>query len=200
MGNLSKQQKIVDFWFGELFADGLAEKKISKRWYKNDPNFDKLMRENFENDIEMAKKGKYGKWKETTLGSLTLILLCDQFTRNIYRDTEKMFSCDEIARVVAQEAIEKGFDRELPMAQRQFIYMPFMHAESNELQEKSVELFQRLRVEVVEHVKEYVPVKYAKAHQWIIRKFGRFPQRNKILGRTSTSDEIEFLKGPNSNF
>jgi len=200
MGDLSKQQKIVDFWFGELFTDGLAKKKMSERWYKKDSDFDKLVRENFEKDIEMTKRGKYDGWKETPLGSLALILLSDQFTRNIYRDTEKMFSCDQIAQAVAKEAIEKGFDGELSVAQRQSIYMPFMHAESKELQEKSVGLFQKLQAEVVDHVKKYVPVKYAKVHQEIIKKFGRFPHRNKILGRTSTSDEIEFLKGPNSGF
>ena len=200
MGDRTKQQKIVDFWFGELFADGLVKKKISERWYKKDPDFDKLVRENFEKDLEMAKRGEYEKWKETPLGSLALILLCDQFTRNVYRDTKEMFSCDQIAQTVAKEAIEKRFDRELPITQRQFIYMPFMHAESKELQEKSVGLFQKLQVEVVDHVKEYISVKYANEHQKIINKFGRFPHRNKILGRTSTTDEIEFLKGPVSGF
>ena len=200
MVDLRKQQKIVDFWFGELFTDGLAKKKISDRWFKKDSSFDKLVSENFEKDVEMAKRGEYDEWKETSLGSLALILLCDQFTRNIYRDTKEMFSCDKIAQMVAQEVIEKGFDRELPIAKRQFIYMPFMHTENKELQRKSVELFQRLQVEVVDHIKEYVSVKYAKAHQEIILKFSRFPNRNETLGRISTSDETEFLKGPDSSF
>jgi len=148
MENMGKQRQITDFWFGELFADGLAKREISKRWYITNPDFDRQISVNFKEDIEEAKVGKYDDYKKTPEGSLALILLFDQFTRNVYRGTKQMFSCDVIAQEISRKATEKGFDRELHIAKRQFIYMPLMHAENLELQEKCVGLFRRLRIEV----------------------------------------------------
>lgn len=195
-----KQQEIIDFWFGELFADGLAQSNARNKWFSVTADYDREITKKFERDLKKAGRGEYDAWRETPEGSLALILLLDQFARNIYRDLEDMYKYGKAAEEIAAHAIEKGFDRVLPISKRQFVYMPFMHAENVALQNQSVKLFEELYGEVVEHIKEYIFLDYARKYQIIIEQFGRFPHRNEILGRESTLDEITFLQKPGSSF
>jgi len=197
---MEKQQEILDFWFGELFSDGTAQEGKRGRWYKKDREFDALVKEKFGEDVEKARVGKYDKWRETPEGALALILLLDQFARNIYRDTKERYAGDKKAQNIALDAVENGFDGEFLLAKRQFMYMPLMHAENRKLQKQSVLLFRALTEEVAERLKKRVALHYAKKHADIIEQFGRFPYRNKILGRDSTPEEIIFLQQSDSNF
>ncbi|MBF8302770.1 MAG: hypothetical protein HW396_1051, partial [Candidatus Dadabacteria bacterium] len=154
--------------------------------------------------LELAVGGKLKSWENTPRGTLALIILLDQFSRNIYRGTAKAFSQDSLALYVCLRGIEKGFDKRLHPVERLFLYMPLEHSEDLEMQKKSVEYFSMLEKlfpappSLASMVSEFK--KYAGMHYVIIERFGRFPHRNEILGRKSTPEEIEFLKQPGSSF
>lgn len=135
--------------------------------------------------IEAAQEGDLDGWAETPHGSLALIILLDQFTRNVYREDPRSFAADAKAVAIATSAVDKGFDKAFPMDGRAFFYLPFEHAEDMELQQKSVDLFRRLNDDSY-----YM---YALAHMDVIRRFGRFPHRNKILWRETTPEEQAYL-------
>lgn len=197
-----KMTEILDFWFGKLDADGEASEEQSKLWWAKDKKIDQKIKKLFANDIQQAIAGKYDSWKETPKGGLALILLLDQFPRNVFRDTPEAFAHDKQALRVASHMLDKDFDMQLSFTQRHFVYMPFMHAESKSMQNCSLILFQQLADEVPEKLrKKYQGVlKFAEQHQTIVEKFGRYPHRNKILGRTSTKEETAFLQQPGSSF
>jgi len=199
---MQKQQEILDFWFGELFADGICQKEKKDKWWKKNQEFDELIKNKFGDEVIKAIEGEYTDWENTPEDMLALIILLDQFTRNIYRGKKEMYAGDKRAQELAFKAIAQGFDRELSLAKRQFIYMPLMHAEDKDTQKQCVRLFRSLKDEVVEHLKETVTFNlgYAERHLAIIQQFGRFPHRNKILGRNSTPEEIIFLQQPDSSF
>lgn len=131
------------------------------------------------------------RWQEHPQSALALVIVLDQFSRNMFRDSPAMYETDKKALSVAKSAVERGFDTELPAFQRWFLYMPFMHSEDPEDQRRSVELFQKLGGEVETNLK------YAIGHRDTVERFGRFPHRNEILGRKSTSEEKEFLEDQN---
>ena len=135
--------------------------------------------------------GELGRWRETPLAALALILVLDQFPRNMFRGTARAFSSDPPALAAARKMTEKGFDRLLTPAERTFAYLPFQHAEDLAAQRRALELCGALDAGVFG---------YAKRHYEIIARFGRFPHRNSILGRESTAEELEFLRGPGSSF
>lgn len=176
-------QDVIDFWFTELEPN---------QWWNKNNELDSMIKNRFGSLLNNAKAGELFQWRDTALGSLAEIIILDQFSRNIYRDKPESFICDPIALVLAQSAISKGFDNELPEAQRAFLYMPFMHSESNIIHVEAVKLFEALGN------KNNVDFEYR--HKDIIDRFGRYPHRNEILGRQSTTDEVEFLKQPNSGF
>jgi uncharacterized protein (DUF924 family) len=180
---------ILDFWFG----DGT---RARDEWFRKDPAFDAAIRERFGSAVEAALGGAFAAWTSEPRGALALVLLLDQFTRNIFRGTARMFAGDARALTVAESAVTAGFDRMLGPHERSFFYLPFEHAESPAAQERSLALFTRLADE--SGLRSLL--EWAEKHAVVIRRFGRYPHRNEILGRASTAEEIAFLAGPGSRF
>ena len=186
--------EVLDFWFGREGEPGYGEFRTA--WFEKNPAFDEEVRDRFLGAHEDAAAGLYDGWLEEARGALALAILLDQFPRNMFRGDPRTYATDEKAREVARYALERALDRELPPFQRQFLYMPFMHSEDLEDQRRSVELFRALADEPgATDVTEY-----AVGHMEIVRRFGRFPHRNEVLGRATTPEEAEFLKGPGSSF
>ncbi|MBW2732273.1 MAG: DUF924 domain-containing protein [Deltaproteobacteria bacterium] len=199
---MTSPSRVIDFFFGGLDNDGMPLEDKSALWWKKDAATDALVRERFGADVNQALAGERGDWVETSEQRLALILLLDQFTRTIFRDTKKAFSGDECARRVALSGLSRGHDKELPRIQRVFFYMPLEHAEDAELQARSVELFSALCEDTPPHLRKPFEgyVDFAVAHKRIVERFARFPHRNAVLGRQSTDEELEFLKQPGSAF
>jgi uncharacterized protein (DUF924 family) len=161
-----------------------------ERWWKRDAAFDDYLRATYGGDVEAAIRGELDDWASTPGGALALVVVLDQFTRNIYRGTRRMYAGDEKAVAICLAAIERGVDASFSDDDRQFLYMPLMHSEDRALQERSLEKFRELGQ----------GVEYAEHHAAIVFRFGRFPHRNAVLGRDSTPEEVEFLKQPGSSF
>ena len=187
---------VLDFWFLPPGAPGHGTYR--PEWFRKDPAFDAAIRGRFRNDVEAALAGERDDWNAGGEGCLALILLLDQFTRNIFRDTPRAFAGDARALALAEDAIAAGRDTALPPLCRWFLYLPFMHAESLPIQERSVALFRSLNEAGGAAFES--PLDYAVRHRDVIARFGRFPHRNVILGRASTPAESEFLKLPGSSF
>ena len=196
--------RILDFWFGSLIENEVLSEVYRKRWWMKDSENDRKIKNRFGDSFELAKKGGLNHWKANSDGTLALIILLDQFSRNIFRDTAEAFSQDQEAIEVCINGIKKGFDNELHPIQRIFYYMPLMHSEDMGMQEKSIECFSNLAKQFTtpEAISKMVSGSsdYALKHYVIIKRFGRYPHRNKILGRESTQEEIEFLSQPGSSF
>lgn len=195
-------QNILLFWFGNISANGEVEPDIYQRWWQKDANFDEAIRMNFEEHLQCAIKGEYDHWAEHPKGRLALIVLLDQFSRNIYRNTPAAFAQDSYALKIALEGIEKEHDQTLFPIERVFMYLPLEHQEDKAIQQQSVALFENLYNEVeLKHRALFANfLEYAKAHQRIIDRFSRFPHRNDTLGRPSTQKELTFLNEPGSSF
>ena len=187
------QDSILDFWFGR---PGSARHGVERiEWFRKVPAFDAEIRRRFGAAVEAALAGGYADWT-TPRALLAHVLLLDQFTRNAFRDTPRAFAGDPLALSIATGAVARGDDGELTPVERWFLYLPFTHAEDLGAQERSVELFARLRDETG----LADPLKWAERHAAVIRLFGRFPHRNAILGRDSTAEEAAFLSAPGSRF
>lgn len=172
---------ILDFWFAEdVVARGL--------WFNSNADFDRAIRTAFAADHEKAREGLYDDWQASADGALALIIALDQFPRNLFRKSPLAFASDHKAQAVAARAVDHGFDRQVAVARRFFFYMPFEHAESLPLQERSVQLFGALSGPQFER-----QLDFAKRHHDIIKQFGRFPHRNAVLGRDSTPAELAYL-------
>ncbi|WP_071191541.1 DUF924 family protein [Trichormus sp. NMC-1] len=185
---MSKAKTILEFWFGH--PDELDYGKPQQFWFSKQPDVDEEIRTRFIEDYQKAATGYLDDWINTAETCLALILLLDQFPRNIFRDTPDAFATDWEALSAAQHAVAQGYDRELLPVQRWFIYLPFEHSENLAHQRQSVKLFQQLS-----HDPESLSaIEYAFEHMKIISRFGRFPHRNQILGRISTTEEEEFLQ------
>ena len=191
----ARRDEILEFWFGSD-SDGQLPASFRSEWFKKDPAFDAEITRRFHADYAFASSGGWGEWEDDPLGSLALILLLDQFPRNMFRNDARAYATDARARDVAQHAIAKGFDKERPPAQRLFFYVPFQHSEDKVMQDRGLELHRSLPG----WEQPGSPFQYAQRHWDIIRRFGRFPHRNAALGRESTPAELEFLKEPCSNF
>jgi uncharacterized protein (DUF924 family) len=189
----TRAQEVLDFWFGREGEPGYGE--FREAWFKRDPEFDQQIRSRFESLYEEAAAGELDGWKEEVGSCLALVILLDQFPRNMYRGDPRAYSTDCKAQEIAEYAVDMALDRELHPFQRVFLYMPFMHSEDLEHQRRSVELFRGL-----EGVAEADSAGYAVGHMKIIERFGRFPHRNEILGRQTTPEEAEFLTEPGSSF
>lgn len=188
-------QSILDFWF--LPADAPGHGHARAEWFRKDAAFDAQIRARFAPLLEQALAGALTHWDASPAGALARILLLDQFSRNAFRDTPRAFAGDALALAGAQELVAGGADRLLAPLQRGFIYLPFEHAEDLALQECSVALFSQLRQEGGEFA---LALDYALRHRAVIARFGRFPHRNSILGRSSTAAELEYLRQPGSGF
>lgn len=184
---------ILDFWFAR--GDG-ATLQPRREWWEKNPAFDREIERRFGAAVEQALTGAFEDWTATAEGALALIILLDQFTRNIYRGQAKCYAGDERARGITHAAIGRGFDIAVPPVMRQFFYMPLQHSEMVEEQNLSVLLFTALEKELPGHDLLH----WAERHRDVVIEFGRFPHRNVILGRESTPPEIEFLRQPGSSF
>lgn len=193
---------IRSFWFGEEFDDAASARAQAALWWSKDAQMDALIRQRFAESSELAAQGALDAWRTTAVGSLSLILLCDQFPRNMYRNTGQAFSLDAVARKIASEAIAAGQDDELRLIERVFMYLPFEHSESIEDQERALALFEDLaRQAPIAHQQIFEGfLNFARRHYEVILRFQRFPHRNLILGRASSPDELEFLSQPGSSF
>jgi uncharacterized protein (DUF924 family) len=157
-----------------------------ERWFKPDAGFDRDVRERFLATHEAAASSNLSVWERTPEGALALLILLDQFPRNMFRGTPRAFATDAAAREVARRALDRGFDKEVEPQMRSFFYLPFMHSESVADQEQCLALYKA-------HGNED-GIKYAEIHLDAIRRFGRFPHRNEILGRASTPEEVAYLE------
>lgn len=180
-------KKILDFWFGRGKTP-----RFRKFWFKKSAATDRMIKKRFGAAVEAAKTGKFDAWAQTPRGRLALIILLDQFSRNIYRNTANAFAADAKALRLAQEGVRRREARALHPIERIFLYMPFMHSEKKVHQKKSVELFTKLRM------KENLW--YAKEHRRVVEMYGRFPHRNAALGRQSTKAELDYLGRPGAGF
>lgn len=174
---------VTDFWFSP---------EARPHWFTASDAFDAALRQRFTVLHESARGGELDDWAKTPGGALALILLLDQIPRNIFRNSARAFGSDDKALALAKRAVASGFDRALGKDERLFLYLPFEHAEDRATQDEAVLL--------IEGLKDPAYTDYARRHRDIIRRFGRFPHRNEHLRRTSTPEEIEFLKEPGSSF
>jgi uncharacterized protein (DUF924 family) len=174
---------VVSFWFAE---------ETKPNWFEASEEFDAELRKRFGAAYLAARGGQLDEWAEDPGSALALVLLLDQIPRNIHRNTPEAFATDTKALNLAKQAIEHGHDMALPQEQRQFLYLPFMHSEQLAEQERGMELYGPLGLAV--------PLDFMRAHRDIIARFGRFPHRNRILGRANTEEEEAFLKLPGSHF
>jgi len=189
----SQAERILNFWMTPGHA---AEDTVHLwlRWFVPDPEFDRLCKSLFLNSYKDAAFGRLDGWKKAPRSCLALVLLLDQFPRNMFRDTARAFATDTKAREVSRHAIASGFDRELAPVMRMFLYLPFEHSEHLDDQMESVRLAIALEDECGKSPETTAIRKSARSHLETIRRFGRFPGRNEALGRQSTREEIEFLK------
>ena len=192
-------QRILTFWFGNSADEA---KEHAARWWKKDPAFDQEIRAKFETELQRATRGELDGWLEEPESSVAYVVLLDQFSRNMYRDTADAFAQDERALRATLRGIERGFDARLSPLQRYFFYMPMMHAENRALQRRSVQTFEKLAEEKGTGFDGMLrgAADYARRHCDIVERFGRFPHRNNILERTTTADEAAFLLTPGSSF
>lgn len=190
------QELILDFWFGP--GAGPSSDFYVKRWFTQDADFDVAIRRRFGKAMEAALQGGLRAWESTARGRLALILLLDQFTRNLGRQTAAAFAGDERAQRLAREMVEQQVDQALTADQRIFVYLPFEHGESAEWQNLSLKMYGQLAQQAGEKYRNYLA--YAEKHAVIIERFGRYPHRNEALGRESTAEERKFLEGPDSTF
>ena len=176
-------EQIIEFWFEELEP---------AQWWKKDAAFDALLKERFANLHGQAAAAELYDWRTCAEGRLAEIIILDQFSRNMYRDTPRAFAQDGMALALAQEAVAHGADQALSPAQRSFLYMPYMHSESLRIHQAAEALYRQNGVQS--------SFDFEMKHKRIIERFGRYPHRNGILGRPSTMEEIEFLQQPGSGF
>jgi uncharacterized protein (DUF924 family) len=185
---------ILGFWFARPGEAGYGERR--EVWWKSTPEFDAEIGARFADACERAAAGELAHWAKDARGCLALILLFDQFPRNLYRGTPRAFATDARALALAKDGIARSFDQEMTLLERIFFYTPFEHNEDLEDQRRGAALFQTLGDDP--SVRE--SIRLAKRHLEIIERFGRFPHRNAILGRASTAEEAAFLSEPESSF
>jgi uncharacterized protein (DUF924 family) len=192
---LSSPDEVLDFWFG---APGSAERgRLREFWFRKRDATDRDIAQRFGPLIEQALRGELEAWAAQPEGALAQVLLLDQFTRNVFRDTPRAFAGDARALRAATAMVGARQDEALPPEQRAFVYLPFEHAEGLAMQDEAVRLFTRLADEAPALTDMLA---YAHKHRDVVLRFGRFPHRNEVLGRQSTSAETDFLREPGSRF
>lgn len=198
---------ILDFWFQSLTDATPIDKKSppAKLWFNGGKTFDEEIRQKFLKDYLKARAGEFKDWERSAQGRLALVIIFDQFSRNIFRGTPQAFETDTQALELTQRTISESKDKELMCVERVFLYMPFMHAEDLKVQDEGIRIFESL----VEDSKTKSPIntpyfeynlKFMRQHRDIIALFSRFPHRNTVLSRPSTAEETAFLNKPGSSF
>ncbi len=200
--DVARIDEILSFWFKE---QALSAPQIDRRmdiWFGEDAEFDAAIKAEFEDDMERASQGELDHWADEPRGRLALILLIDQFRRNVYRNTAKAFSHDKLALKLCVEGAMAKKDKGLTPIQKVFFYMPLQHAESAKVQAKSVELFNKLAESVSPTYQEtfLTVAQFAELHKDVIDQYGRFPHRNELLGRENTPEEDEYLANDGPDF
>ena len=187
-------QAVLDFWFGT--PDSATYGQPVKAWFIKNPEFDRAIEQQFGQTLQQAIAEKLNHWQDAPLSCLALVIVLDQFSRNLFRRSPQAFAQDAQALAIAKQAIAQGFDQQVLPVQRIFFYLPFEHSEAIADQETSLQLFSTLTNDP--GCESFMV--YAQKHYDVIAKFGRFPHRNTILGRPNTTAEEEFLKQPGSSF
>ncbi len=172
--------EILEFWFSE---------EVKSLWFNSTTEFDDQLSNRYEKTWGLARAGQYDHWEQEPQGALALVIILDQFPLNMFRDNARQYSTEAHARKIAQRAIEAGLDERLTPAQKAFLFLPFMHSESLEDQDISIALYEKNGLED--------NLRFANHHRDVIKRFGRFPHRNNVLGRESSAEEIEYLKHSN---
>jgi uncharacterized protein (DUF924 family) len=193
---------ILKFWFGDDIETPKAVAERSKQWFASDTTFDERIRARFETQPDRALRGDLADWTRSPVPTLALVLVLDQFPRNLYRGSSQSFAYDSAAVEISREAIARSFDQELHPLHAAFLYLPFEHSEDQVLQDRCVTLFRRLAERAPSQLADHFTsfLRYAERHHEIIKQFDRFPHRNTILGRRSTSAEVEFLRTGGDTF
>lgn len=191
-----RANELLKYWFGDIGYADLPSSDRTNLWFGESEKLKENLVRMFGNEYQQAVAGELDHWAESPRGRLALIILLDQFSRYIYRNSPKAFEHDSRARKLCEEGLHDEIDHTLTLIERVFFYMPLVHAENSDIQEKSIRLFQQLvSLSMAETTQVYqLFLAYAYAHYRVIKEFGRFPQRNQILGRESTNEEIAFLK------
>ena len=185
---MTTAQDVLDFWF----ADGPETRRTA--WFQKDDAFDAACAR-FRTARDQARDGAFDAWTASPKGTLALLILLDQLSRNLYRGSSEAFAADPKALAIARLAVARGFDQALHPVERIFIYLPFEHAEDLATQDESVQLFESMRAELGE-----LTIDYAYRHRDVIQRFGRFPHRNAALGRANTEVETAYLAEPGAGF
>lgn len=196
---IATPSQVLDFWLGDGVTQDWPTQDLGKRWFSGGAELDAEIRARFGAAVDEALAGGLRDWEQPPLRRLALVILLDQFTRNVFRGSARAFAGDARAQQLVRQAVAAGEDQQLPWAARLFLYMPLMHAESPALQEECVARFTRLVADAPPALKQRLQgnLDYAHQHRDIIALFGRFPHRNAALGRADTPEEKDFLlKGP----
>jgi uncharacterized protein (DUF924 family) len=195
---VSTPEEVLSYWFPEGFneADPQTRRRQGERWMHGGPEVDREITERFGQVLEQARRGELDHWAETPRGRLALIVVLDQFSRNVYRGSPLSYAQDEKALELALEGIDAGMDRELSFMERIFFWMPVGHSEDLALQERSVRHKEEEAANAPPHLRAMAEfgISQAKGARDVIARFGRHPHRNEILGRTSTPEELEYLR------
>ncbi|GAB3538450.1 DUF924 family protein [Noviherbaspirillum agri] len=193
---------IREFWFGTSADDVVIAREQSRLWWTKHPDTDALIRQRFAPWLDRAVHHELDAWDNTPTGRLALILLTDQFSRNMYRDTPRAFASDPLALRWCKEGLQQHVDAQLRPIERVFFYLPLEHSESLPDQEQAVAYFQALVDELEPQQRPGFEgfLDFARRHREVVARFGRFPHRNRILGRDSTPEEVVFLSQPGSSF
>ncbi|MCH8620794.1 DUF924 family protein [Undibacterium sp. TS12] len=199
---MEDKNSVLEFWFGSDADDMVTAGTQSRLWWSKDESIDADIKKRFASWSDAAISGKLKDWQGDAAGQLALIILCDQFPRNMYRNTPQAFAFDAAAREFCKAGLASGLDQQLRPIQRVFFYLPLEHSESLADQDRAVALYEALRTAVSTGQGETFEgfYRFAIKHREVIQRFGRFPHRNSILGRQSTAEELQFLSGPGSSF
>jgi uncharacterized protein (DUF924 family) len=198
----NRAEEILEFWFGAAAHSQAAASERRRLWFGGDPETDRLIDDRYGRDLEAARRGGYDRWSDNPRGALALIVVLDQFSRNIFRGSPQAYESDSKALALCREGMAQEQDRSLEVVERAFFYLPLEHAEDRVVQRLSVQAFTRLCREAPPEWKGMGEgfLDYAVRHQHIVERFGRFPHRNAVLGRLSTPEEKAFLLEPGSSF
>jgi uncharacterized protein (DUF924 family) len=201
-GGRDLAEQVLRFWFGAATASIQAAQARAKVWFRADPAFDAELTRRFGGLPQRARVGELDAWAHAPESALARILVLDQFPRNLFRGTRDAFAFDPWAAAAASEAIERGFDAQLHPLMASFVYLPFEHAESAELQDRAVDCFEALQARAPQGLEAMFAgfTDYAHRHRVLIERFGRFPHRNASLGRPSTAAEIAHLESGAERF
>ncbi len=195
-------QRILEFWFGRATSNQAIAQQQASLWWSKNPAVDAAMRTEFASWVDAAAQGNLADWQQDAESYLALIVLLDQFPRNIYRATPQAFAYDQLALQLSQQGVALGLHQKLSAIQRVFFYLPLEHAEELAAQDQAIHLFTQLELNVSADEQKLFAgyTEFARKHQQIIARFGRFPHRNAILGRASSAEELAFLQQPGSAF